>query len=95
MQEKGILLDGQRSKGVGEYLGRLHFGYLITVCAQADKNCPTTFPGVGRRMHWEFDDPAAFEGGDEEKLRKFRDVRDQIDERIRGWLSELAASHDS
>jgi arsenate reductase len=40
-------------------------------------------------MHWAFDDPAAVEGTDEVKLAKFREVRDQIDRRIRDWLKEL------
>jgi hypothetical protein len=34
-------------------------------------------------------DPAAFEGSEEEKLEKFREVRDQIDERIKQWLAEV------
>ena len=48
-----------------------------------------TFPGVAQRMHWAFDNPAAVEGTDEDKLTKFRAVRDQIDRRIRDWLKEL------
>jgi arsenate reductase len=39
-------------------------------------------------MYWPFDDPAAFEGTEEEKLAKFREVRDQIDARPRAWLVE-------
>jgi len=86
MEEVGLPLTGQYSKDVREYMGKLHFGYLITVCANAEERCPTTFPGVGQRMHWAFDDPAAVEGTDEDKLAKFREVRDQIDRRIREWL---------
>jgi arsenate reductase len=78
----------QRSKGVEEYLGKLLFQYLITVCDDADKNCPTTWPGISNRMHWSFEDPAAFEGSDEGKLAKFRQVRDHIEKRVRGWLAE-------
>jgi arsenate reductase len=89
MEEIGIPLTGQSSKDVREYMGKLHFGYLITVCANAEERCPTTFPGVSQRMHWAFDDPAAIEGSDEERLAKFREVRDQIDRRIREWLGEL------
>jgi len=89
MEEIGIPLTGQYSKDVREYMGKLHFGYLITVCANAEERCPTTFPGVGQRMHWAFDDPAAVEGTEEEQLAKFREVRDQIDRRIREWLEEL------
>jgi arsenate reductase len=88
MEEIGMPLSGQSSKDVREYMGKLHFGYLITVCANAEERCPTTFPGVSQRMHWPFDDPAAVEGTEEEKLAKFRQVRDQIDRRIREWLME-------
>lgn len=90
MEEVGIDVSGQQSKGVGEYLGKVLFQYLITVCDDADKNCPTTWPGVSHRMHWSFEDPAAFGGTDEEKIVKFRQVRDQIEKRIKGWLAEQA-----
>lgn len=86
MQEIGVSLDGQRSKSVREYLGKEHFGYLITVCDHAEKNCPTTFLGVGQRLHWSFEDPAAFDGTPEARLQKFREVRDLIEKRIRNWL---------
>jgi arsenate reductase len=39
-------------------------------------------------MHWNFDDPAAAGGTDEEKLAKFREIRDQIGRKIRSWLSD-------
>jgi arsenate reductase len=90
MSEIGIDVSGQRSKGVDEYLGRLLFQHLITVCDDADKNCPTSWPGISNRMHWSFEDPAAFDGSDEAKLAKFRQIRDQIEKRIRDWLAEQA-----
>jgi arsenate reductase len=88
MDEVGIDVSGQRSKGVEEYLGKLLFQYVITVCDDADKNCPTVWLGASRRMHWSFEDPAAFNGTEEEKLAKFRQVRDQIQQKIRDWLAE-------
>ncbi|MFZ0930878.1 MAG: arsenate reductase ArsC [Syntrophobacteraceae bacterium] len=88
MREIGIDLSGQRSKSVKEYLGKMSFTYLITVCAEAEANCPTTFPGIGKRLSWAFDDPAAVEGSEEEKLQKFREARDQVEKRIRLWLEE-------
>ena len=88
MQEKGIDISRQTSKGVNIYLGKVLFQYLITVCDDADKNCPTVWPGVNTRMHWSFEDPAAFQGTDEQKLEKFRQIRDLIDEKIRYWLAE-------
>jgi arsenate reductase len=87
MEEIGFDLDGQRSKSVKEYLGKEHFGYLITVCDHAEKNCPTTFFGFAQRMHWSFEDPAAFEGSHEDKIEKFREVRDLIGQHIQSWLA--------
>jgi arsenate reductase len=89
MEEVGLDLAGQRSKSISEYMGKVHFGYLITVCANAEEKCPAVFPGMGQRLHWPFEDPAAFEGSDEEKKVKFREVRDQIEQRIKDWLAEL------
>ena len=88
MDEIGISLANQRSKSVLEYMGKMHFGYLVTVCDIAEKNCPTVFPGVGKRMDWHFEDPAAFEADEDKKIRKFREVRDAIEKRIRAWISE-------
>ena len=86
MEEIGIPLAGQYSKGFREYMGKVHFSYLITVCAEADKNCPTAFPGVGQRLSWPFEDPAVLEGSEEEKIMKFREVRYKIEQKIITWL---------
>lgn len=86
MKEIGIDISGQRSKGVGEYLAKVNFHYLITLCDDAEKNCPTVWPGVNQRLHWSFEDPSAFNGTDAEKVAKFREVRDLIDARIKDWL---------
>ena len=88
MNEVGIDVSGQTSKGVEVYLGKILFQYLITVCDDTDKNCPTVWPGVANRMHWSFQDPATFEGTDEEKLAKFREVRDLIEQKIKVWVAE-------
>jgi arsenate reductase len=61
--------------------------YLITVCTNAEKRCPSVFPGMGLRLHWPLEDPAAFVGSEEERLAKFQEVRDQIDRRIQEWLA--------
>jgi len=91
MEERGLSLDGHRSKPLTEYMSKMDFDYLIIVCSDADERCPF-FPGMGQRMHWGFEDPAAFAGSEEEILAKFREVRDQIDELIKGWLAEPAAN---
>lgn len=87
MAEMGIELSGHRSKDVTEYLGKTSFRYLIIVCDQAERNCPTTFLGALQRLSWPFNDPAAVQGSEAEMLEKFRAVRDQMDERIRTWLA--------
>ena len=92
MEEIGLSLHGHRAKALTEYIGQVHFGYTITVCANAEKKCPSVFPGMGQRLHWGFEDPAAFVGSEEDTLAKFRGVRDQIDERVKGWLAELGVA---
>lgn len=87
MEEIGVDLSGQYSKHVSEYMGKLHFGYCIIVCHIAEPRCPTAFPDVSEILRWPLDDPVAFVGLEEEKLGKFREVRDQIDRRIRAWLA--------
>jgi len=89
MEEIGIDMRAHTSKPLSDFLGKIHFSYLITVCGQADKNCPAVFPGMGRRLHWGFEDPAAATGDEEERLKKFREIRDLIQARVREWLREI------
>jgi len=88
MQERGLALDGQHSKGVEDYLGRIHFSHVITVCGHAEENCPTIFLNMGTHEHWPFDDPARFEGTDAERLERVRKVRDEMEACIRRWLAD-------
>jgi arsenate reductase (thioredoxin) len=92
MEELGYDLSQQRSKDVTEYLGKDHFGYLITVCTRAEERCPRTFLGVSQRIHWPIDDPAAFEGTEEETLEAYRRARDEIAVRLEAWLAELGVA---
>ena len=82
MEEKDVNMTGHYSKGLDQFLGKVHFAYLITVCSRADEKCPI-FPGMGQRLHWPFEDPAAFQGSPEERLAKFREVRDEIEAKIK------------
>lgn len=92
MEELGVDMSGQHSKSVREFLGHMNFQYVITVCDDAEENCPAVFLSQGQHLHWSFEDPARATGSDEDILAKFRDIRSQIDERIRAWLGELAAA---
>ena len=88
MSEVGIDISNQWSKSVTEYLGKVNFGYVITVCADAEENCPAVFLSMGSHEHWPFDDPAKFTGDNESRLESIRRVRDQIEKRLRQWLAE-------
>lgn len=87
MNEAGIEMSEHTSKDLKQFLGKMHFGIIITVCAKAEEKCPT-FPGVSTRLHWPFDDPAAVSGSQEEQIAKFREVREQIEAKIKSWLKE-------
>lgn len=88
LNEKGIDTSKLRSKDVAEFLGNLPIHHLIVVCDNANESRPRIFPGMQNRQFWPFDDPPAFHGADEEKLNKFREVRDAIDKRIQQWVPE-------
>lgn len=76
-------IDGSfaRSKSTDEFLGQ-SFDYVVTVCDQARQSCPV-FPGVHESLHWGYDDPAAAEGTEEERLAVFRRVFIQMAERVK------------
>jgi arsenate reductase len=86
MREIGIDVSPHRSKSVDEFLSR-PIDCVITVCDAARENCPV-FPGAGSMLHWSFDDPAAAQGPQKERLAVFRRVRDEIAGRIREFIAE-------
>jgi arsenate reductase len=85
MREIGIDISGQCSKSVTEYLGKAVFAHVITVCADAEQNCPAVFLGMGMHEHWPFDDPAKFDNAT--RLAQTRLVRYQIEAHLRLWLT--------
>jgi arsenate reductase len=85
MAEIGIDISGQRSKAVTEYAGE-RFDYAVTVCDDAKESCPY-FANAAHQVHWRFDDPAAAEGSDDERLAVYRRVRDEIGAQIEEFVS--------
>ncbi len=85
MREIGIDISNQWSKSVMEYMGKVNFGYVITVCSDAEENCPAIFLSMGTHAHWPLDDPAKFD--EEQRLASTRSVRYQIELRLRNWLN--------
>jgi arsenate reductase len=76
MQEAGVDISQHRSKPLTEFLNQ-KIETVITVCGNADQACPI-FPGQVNRHHWAFVDPAHAKGSEEEILKVFREVRDEI-----------------
>ena len=76
MQEVEIDISQHTSKHLSEFLDQ-KIETVITVCGNADQACPI-FPGQVNRYHWGFIDPAHAQGTDEEKLKAFREVRDEV-----------------
>lgn len=79
MAEAGVDISAHRSKSVDDLAG-IAFDLVITVCGDANENCPV-FPGPTRVVHVGFDDPprlASSAANEEEALDCYRRVRDEI-----------------
>ena len=64
------------------------YDYIVTVCDEtAAERCPV-FPGGGRRLHWGFRDPSAFEGTTEAKHAFTEEILGEIKAKINAWLKE-------
>jgi arsenate reductase (thioredoxin) len=89
MREIGIDISHHNSKSVDAFVGQ-EFDYVITVCDNANEQCPV-FPGKTKRIHWSFDDPAAVDGDEELRLAVFRRVRDEIHDRLQLFVRQQRA----
>jgi len=88
MAELGLDISNHRSKSVAEFLDQ-DFDYVITVCDNANEQCPI-FPGKTKRIHWSFDDPAAATGDEGTRLVVFRRVRDEIKVRLKEFMNSVS-----
>jgi protein-tyrosine-phosphatase len=81
MDEKGIDISGQESKGLDD-LPEVEWDYVVTMgCGDA---CP--FLPARHRLDWELPDPKALDD------QGFRTVRDGIAGRVRDLLAEAGGS---
>ena len=87
MLENGINISNQTSDRIDKYINS-KFDYVITVCDKAKETCPV-FTNAKTSLHWGFADPDDTIGSYEEKINKFRDVRNQIEEKITQFLKEF------
>lgn len=87
MKEIGIDISGNTSDLIDPELLQT-MDYVITLCSHAEDHCPLIPPSV-KRLHWGLDDPAKAVGTEAEITAKFREVRDDITQKLRRFLSTL------
>jgi len=90
MKEDGIDISNNQTKEVFDFVKQgKSFFYVITVCdAKNSDKCPV-FPGMHKKIHWDFDDPSSFTGSYEEKLARTRVVRDEIKCAVQKLIAEV------
>jgi protein-tyrosine-phosphatase len=80
MRERGIDIEGRRSKNLTEFVGR-RFDYVITLCDRVREVCPE-FPDHPEMIHWSFPDPAREGNTDQESYPAFERTADELEARI-------------
>lgn len=91
MREEGIDISQNKTKDVFQlHAAGYVFDYVITVCdAKNSARCPV-FPGLHKKIAWDFDDPSQFQGNYEDKIEATRRVRDNIKNAVRDLIAELS-----
>lgn len=84
MREHGVDISAQRPKRIEDVPGE--FDFVITLCDDAAQQCPV-LPARRERLHWSIPDPALAGSEPGAQLQFFRDVRDDIECRLRQWLA--------
>ncbi len=87
MAERGIDISRQYSKSIEQYRDEV-FDYVVTL-SDAAKDYWPTYTDEERTTHWNVRDPVDAEGTLEERMKVFREVRDELERRVKQWLSEL------
>ncbi|MBK8985567.1 MAG: arsenate reductase ArsC [Chloroflexi bacterium] len=87
LDELGIDISDHTSK-TADVFRSVPLDLVITVCDDAAENCPLWL-GQGKVTHISFPDPAKATGTDDEKTAVFRQVRDDIRERVLSYLETV------
>ena len=88
MDEKGIDIGNNTTDHVEKYLDA-SFDYVITVCDSAKETCPVFMGNVKHKLHMGFEDPAEATGTEEEQLKVYRKIRDQIEEEFYSFYTTI------
>jgi len=90
LQEIGIDISAKKTKKIMDlYESGKTYDYVIAVCDAAQAELCPVFPGVKKQLNWPFPDPAYFKGTREEKLRRTREIREEMMAKIEEWIREI------
>ena len=89
LREAGVNPEGLRPKSVGEFLARVPVRYGITLGQRGEPHAPRIYPFAARTWHW--DCPVPQLHGPAVQLAMLREIRDDLEERIRQWLISITA----
>ncbi|MGX8699874.1 MULTISPECIES: arsenate reductase ArsC [unclassified Caproiciproducens] len=80
LKEIGIDISDCKPKSLKLFSDQ-YFDFVITLCDRARNQCPV-IAGPSIHVHWGFPDPKYFEGTDEEILKQFRTLVNELTRRI-------------
>ncbi len=90
MKEVGIDISQNNTKSVFDFFKQgKQYDYVVTVCDESQSGACPVFPGKGERLHWGFADPSQFKGSWEDKVKQTREVRNQIEAKIKECINSL------
>lgn len=87
MREAGVDISRHESTRLTDQM-LASAAYLVTVCSDADQNCPALPAGI-RKEHWPLHDPAKAKGSEEDIMAVFRESRDDIRRRVEDLIRRL------
>jgi len=90
MEEIGIDMSSHYSKSMKVFLDD-YFDLVVAVCDNLREKCPY-FPKNRKYIHKKFEDPSSVSGSEEEKLKKIRKIRDEIQEWVENYFSNRFVS---
>lgn len=87
LNDMGYKTDNFTSKSMDDFLG-FDINYVITVCDNANDECPI-FPENVKKIHWGLDDPAAYDGDDEGKYSEFKRIYKILEKNLKDFVDFL------
>jgi arsenate reductase (thioredoxin) len=77
MKDINVDISAGKPENVNLYI-KEPWDFVITVCGNAKETCPVFMGEVKESLHIGFDDPADATGSDEEIVKEFRRIRNEI-----------------